>query len=122
MPESAVPSASHQRQTQPLREQRGWNLETGHGAGKAGAQQTERGIADAELSLPERQHNVDQIGVAVVQRMRAAGNADRTALVSLAGSRVGPAAGRSFGCRAHAALLRRSTKATLTKEITGSPF
>ena len=79
----------HQRQAKPLREQRGWNLESRHGAGVAGAQQTERRIADAELGLPERQHDVDQIGVAVVQRMCAARHAERAALVGLADGRVG---------------------------------
>src|SRR5262249_52589048 len=44
----------------------------GHGAGEQPAQQPELGVAEPELLLPDRQHDVDQIGIAVVQRVRAA--------------------------------------------------
>ena len=82
----------------------GRNLQARHGAGVAGAQQPERRIAEAELGLPDRQHHVDQIGVAVVQRMRAAGHADRAALLGLAATALAGAAAarlrRSCGARA----------------------
>jgi hypothetical protein len=71
--------------------------------------------------LPKRQHHVEQIGVSVVQRMCAAGDAQRTPLFGPAGNRrTGLFVG--FGDRAHAATLLRLTKAVLGKEITGSIF
>ena len=61
--------------------------------------------------LPDRQHDIDQVGIAVVQRMRAAGHAERAPLVALR------AAGRS----GHGDFSRRSTKVVLTSESTSSP-
>ncbi len=65
----------HRRGAEALGNQPGGNLEARHGAGKEPAQQAELGIAKSELLLPDRHHHVDQIGVAVVQRVRAAGDA-----------------------------------------------
>ena len=58
------------------------NLETGHGAGEQPAQEPELGIAEPELLLPDRQQDVDQIGIAVVQRVRAARHARNAALIA----------------------------------------
>src|SRR5262249_44046641 len=85
-------------------------------------QQPELRIAKPELLLPDRQHDVDQIGVAVVQRMRAAGDAGGAAFVALSRQRVRLAhrlAGDAHGDCGSRSL--RSTKALLTNEITGSP-
>src|SRR5262249_13216954 len=105
-----------------LGDQPGGNLETGHGAGEQPAQQPEFGVAKPELLLPDRQHDVDQIGVAVMQRMRAAGDAGGAAFVALGRHRVRLA--RRLAADGHDACdsrCLRSTRALLTTEITGSP-
>ena len=109
------PGGEHQRRAEPLAQQAGGNLEARHGAGEHAAQQADRRVAQAELRLPDRQHHVDQVGVAVVQRVRAAGDADRAAFLA-ARSRV------RLDDGAHAAPGRRSTKPDPMNDITSSPF
>ena len=103
-------------------DQPGGNLEAGHGAGEQSAQQAELRIAEPELLLPDRQHHVDQIGVAVMQRMRTARHAGGAALVALGRQGLGfehlPARDAHDAC---CPVPLRSTKALLMNEITGSP-
>ena len=103
----------HDRRAVPLGQKARGNLKAGERAGEHRLHQPERGKAEAEFVLPDRQHHVDQVGVAVVQRVRAAGDAERAPFLGL---RV-----RIFGCNRHGAFPRRSTKVVLTSEITGSP-
>jgi hypothetical protein len=72
--------------------------------------------------LPDRQHDQDQVGVAVVQRVRAAGDTGGTALV--APGRERPRLERRLAGDAHAGsrpLSRHSTNELLMNGITGSP-
>ena len=112
----------HRRRAHALGDEPGGNLEAGHGAGEQPAQQPELGVTKPELLLPDRQHDVDQIGVAVMQRMRGAGDAGGAALVTLGRQRVRLAhrlAGDAHDARGSRSL--RSTKALLMNEITASP-
>ena len=108
-----MPSASTAA-SEPLRQKPCRNLEAGQRPGKHRLHQTECGKAEPEFVLPDRQHHIDEIGIAVVQRMRAAGDADarRSSSFALAGA---IAALRSCFTG------RRSTNVVLTNEITGSP-
>src|SRR5262245_37707454 len=112
----------HRRRAEPLGDEPGGNLEAGHGAGEQSAQQPELRIAEPELLLPDRQHDVDQTAVAVMQRMRAAGDAGGAAFVALGRRRV-RLAHRLAGDGHDACDSRslRSTKALLMNEITASP-
>src|SRR5260370_25645167 len=112
----------HRRRAHALGDEPGVNLEAGHGAGEQPAQQLELGVTKPELLLPDRQHDVDQTGVAVMQRMRAAGDAGGAAPVALGRQRV-RLAHRLAGDGHDAGDCRslRSTKALLTNEITASP-
>ena len=87
------------------------NLKDGHRSGEQAAQQANRGIAQAEFDLPDRQHHINQIGIAVVQRMRARSDAEGAALVRRVGTRLGLRNG-AHGANPH------GTNAVLTKEIT----
>src|SRR5689334_10787985 len=89
------------------------NLKTGKRAREHGFHDAERGETQSEFALPDRQHHVDEVGIAVVQRMRAASDSERAALILLG-------AGGRGGCR-HLFTGRRSTKVVLTKDITSSP-
>jgi len=112
----------HRRRAHALGDEPGGNLEAGHGAGEQPAQQPELGVTKPELLLPDRQHDVDQTAVAVVQRMRGAGDAGGAAFVALGRQRVRLAhrlAGDAHGDCGSRSL--RSTKALLMNEITGSP-
>src|SRR5262245_19911015 len=112
----------HRSRAQALGEEGGGNLERGHGAGEQPAQQAEFGIAEPELPLPDRQHDEDHVGVAVVQRVRAAGDAGGAMLGALSRKRLHLE--RRLTGDAHAGscpLSRRSTNMLLTNEITGSP-
>ena len=64
----------HDRGAKSLGEVAGRNLQRRHGAGEHAAQHAERGIGQGEFGLPQRQHDVDEIGIAVVQRVRDTGN------------------------------------------------
>src|SRR5450756_2182660 len=104
----------HDRRAEPLGQQARGNLKASERAGEYRLHQPERGKAEAEFVLPDRQQDVDQVGIAVVQRMRAAGHAERAPFLGFcvrAGDRGG-----------HGVSRRRSTKVMLTSEITGSPF
>ncbi len=67
--------AEDQRPTKALGDRPGRDLEPGHRPDIERAQQTNRGVVEAELRLPQRQQHVEQIGIAVVQDMGAAGDA-----------------------------------------------
>jgi hypothetical protein len=75
----------HGAATDPLGNVRGRDLQTRHGAAVDHAQQADGGIAQAELSLPDRQGHPDQIRIAVVQGVRAASDAERTPFPALGG-------------------------------------
>ena len=107
----------HQRRADPLAQQAGGDLEARHRAGEHAAQRADRRIAQAELRLPDRQHDDHEVGVAVVQRMRAAGDTHRAPLFAARAFR-----GRAIGGGAHAAPGRRSTKPEPMNESTCSPF
>ena len=110
----------HQRRTEAFGQKAGGNLKTGHRAGEHGLHQPERGKAEAEFLLPDRQHHVDQIGITVVQRVGAAGDAERAPLLGFAMRgrlRIGVAGGNR-----HCLPGLRSTKMVLTNESTVSPF
>src|SRR6185503_9631702 len=95
------------RRADALGEETGWHLEAGERAGEHRLHQAERGETEPELALPDRQHHVDQIGVNVLQRVRAAGDRHRPTFLLATAQRRSP---------------RRSTKVALRKEITSSPF
>src|SRR6266478_7682882 len=78
----------HRRGAETLGNQPGGNLESCHGAGEQPAQQSEFCVAEPELLLPNRQHDVDQVSVAVVQGMRTAGDTGGAALLALGRRRV----------------------------------
>ena len=103
----------HDRRTEALGQEARGNLKARQRAGEHRLHQPERGKAEAEFVLPDRQHDVDQVGIAVVQRMRAAGDAERAPLVALHR--------RGAGRGGHGDFSRRSTKVVLTSESTGSP-
>src|SRR6185437_6022648 len=75
----------HRSGTQTFGDEPRGNLQAGHGAGEQRAQQPELGKAQPELPLPDRQHHVDEVGIAVVQRMGAAGDTGGATLVALDG-------------------------------------
>src|SRR5262249_54917779 len=79
-------------------------------------------IAKPELFLPDRQHDVDQIGAAVVQRMRGAGDAGGAAFVALGRQRVRlahrVAGGAHDACDSRSL---RSAEALRRKETPASP-
>ncbi len=56
----------------PLRETTNRNLQSRHGAGIKSAHEGEHPVAQRELGLPNRKQYIDQVRVAVVQRMREA--------------------------------------------------
>src|SRR5207302_10190744 len=59
----------HSRRAKPFGQQPGWNLEARHGADENAAQEAELGVAETELRPPRRQQDIDEVGIAVVQRM-----------------------------------------------------
>src|SRR5215510_12659108 len=89
------------------------NLKAGKRAGEHCFHEPKRGKAETEFGLPDRQHHIDEIGIAVVQRMRAAGDPERAAFIVLGA--------RGRGGNGHLFTGRRSTKVVLTKDITSSP-
>ena len=66
--------AEQQRAADALGERARRHLEPGHRAGEQRAQQPDLGIAEAELGLPQRQQHIEEVGIAVMQHMRAAGD------------------------------------------------
>jgi len=59
----------HQRRTVSFRHEARWNLQSRHRADEHAAQRAECSEGQSKFRLPQRQHNVDEIRVAVVQRM-----------------------------------------------------
>src|SRR5260221_11937033 len=112
----------HRRGAETLGNQPGGNLESCHGAGEQPAQQSEFCVAEPELLLPNRQHDVDQVSVAVVQGMRTAGDTGGAALLALGRRRVWLAqrpAGVAQGPRGPRA--RHSAKKPVRNDNMGSP-
>src|SRR5260370_17538032 len=112
----------HRRGAERLGKEPGGNLESCQGAGEQPAQQSELCVAEPELLLPNRQHDVDQVGVAVVQGMRTAGDTGGAALLALGRRRVWlaqrPARNAPDPCGPRS---RHATKTLLMNDITGSP-
>ena len=77
------------------------NLEASQRSGKNRSHQPERGKAETELALPDRQHDVNEIGVPIMQGVRAAGNAESAPLGGFRRDRIGHR--RVVGRRAHRA-------------------
>jgi hypothetical protein len=114
----------HGAGAEPLRHAGGGNLQARHGAAEERAQETDGRIAQAELGLPDRQRHPDEVGVAVVQDVRARRDAERAPLGLLGAGLLGRTGriGRCGDRHVHAfSFGRRSTKTTLTKENTSSP-
>src|SRR6266481_7721771 len=59
-----------------LGEQSGGNLKSRHGPAICGAQETDLGEGEAELTRPDGEEYVENVGEAVVDEMRAAGGAE----------------------------------------------
>ena len=79
----------------PLDEPAGGKLERRHRAGVKPAQRGQHPVAQAEFGLPERQQDVDQVGVSVVQRMRGSGDRERApGGCDVRGGRAGAAVSR----------------------------
>src|SRR5258708_30079835 len=112
----------HRRGAETLGNQPGGNLESCHGAGEQPAQQSEFCVAEPELLLPNRQHDVDQVSVAVVQGMRTAGDTGGAALLALGRRRVWlaqrPAGDAHDPCGPPP---RHPTKTLLMNDITAPP-
>ncbi len=72
--------AEHQRAAETLGDGARRYLKPGHRADIERPQQPDLGIAEPELGLPQRQQHVQQVGVAVMQHMRAAGDRHRAPL------------------------------------------
>src|SRR5439155_25399095 len=109
-------ASQHHWRAQTLSNESSRNLKRRHGAGEQTAHQPEFPIAEAEFGLPDRQHHNDEIGVAVMQRVRPAGDASGAALVASRFRLFDRLAARN--CHYRSAC--RSTKAELTNESTGS--
>ena len=63
--------------TQPLGDPHGGDLQSCHDPGVDATQQRQRGVSEAELPLPDRQQDVDQVGEAIVQSMSDPGDQKR---------------------------------------------
>ena len=88
----------HDRAADPFGKQAGGNLQAGHGADEHAAQHAERRIVETKLRLPQRQHDVDQVGIAIVQRMRHRRDRRRSALV---GNKVSNSTAKLLGLSTH---------------------
>jgi len=64
----------HQGTAETLGQHAGRQLEAGHRAGIERPQCAHFGIAETELRLPQWQEHIEQVGEAVMQRMRSAGD------------------------------------------------
>ena len=96
----------------------GRNLKSRHGAGEHRPQRADRCIGQPEFGLPYRQHDIENVGIAVMQRVRAGCDRERPPLRL----RGGGVAGAVRGLVGHALRpARRSTKLMLEKVKTGSP-
>src|SRR5262249_36071903 len=81
----------------------------------------DRRIGEAELGLPDRKQHVDEVGVAVVQRMRAAGDAERAALLLRFGKDRGWVGDDGHPKTLAHVFVRRSANFAPTNENTSSP-
>ena len=88
-------------------------MEASQRTGKNRLHEAKRSEAETELALPDRQHDVDEICVTVMQGVRATGDAERSALFLFCAS-------RRDGC-GHGVTGRRSTKVVLMNDSTVSP-
>src|SRR5262245_49863833 len=95
------------------------DLKAGQRARKHGLHESERGEAEPEFTLPDRQQNVDEVGISVMQRMRAAGDAQRAPLLGFSRRRD---LFDALDGGAHVSHDRRPTKLVLTNDIITSPF
>src|SRR5215211_8641511 len=75
--------------TEPFRQKSGGNLKARHGANEDAAQRAKLGIAESEFRLPDWQQDVENIGIAVMQCVRAASNRRRPAFVALGRAHCG---------------------------------
>src|SRR5690242_9235246 len=107
------PERENDGRAKPFSQKARRNLKPGQRAGKYGLHQAKRGKSEAKFGLPDRQHHIDQVCIAVMQRMGATGHA-KCATFFLLG-----AGGRYSG--GHGFIGRRSTKVVLTNVITDSP-
>jgi hypothetical protein len=65
---------------EPLGDEAGRQLQPRHRADIERAQQADLGVAEPELRLPDRQQHIEQVGVAIVQRVHARRSDQRAAL------------------------------------------
>src|SRR5215470_9933354 len=79
-PRQRSPAGQYDRRAQTFSNEPGGDLKRRHGAGEQTAHQAKLAIAEPEFGLPDRQHHDDEIGVAVMQGMRAAGDTSGAAL------------------------------------------
>ena len=79
----------HRAQAEPAGERGGRHLQPGQRADVERAQQRQGDVAEAELRLPDREEHVDQVGVAVVERMVDPDHRERAPGLRAAGGRSG---------------------------------
>src|SRR6266436_5845327 len=72
----------YDRRAKPLGEKTAGNLQTCHRADEYAAQHAEFGKTQSKLGLPQRQQHIDEIRIAIMQRMRTARNHDSVPLVA----------------------------------------
>ena len=70
------------RASDPLRRRGDRNLQPGHHAGVKRPQYADRGVAQGELHLPQRQQHIERVGKAVMQRMGTTGDPKYARLVA----------------------------------------
>ncbi len=75
------PQRKYRGHAETLGRNTGRNLQARHGAGEDAAECAESRICQAEFGLPQRQQDVDEIGVTVVQCMVEAGNRSSATLL-----------------------------------------
>ena len=72
----------HERRAKSLRQVACGNLQNCHGADERAAEEPERGIGQAKFGLPQWQHDVDEVGIAVMQCMGDARDRGRAPLLA----------------------------------------
>ena len=98
---------------------RGGDLQTCQGAAVDRAQQADHRVAQAELGLPDREGDPDEIGIAVMQHMCAAGNTQCAPFTALCRSLVGSPGGLDCCIDRHACSNRddNSPQALLRERV-----